>query len=93
MEKKTDIIQKTCTKCTKYDKLGIFLLEDDKSDIVDSLKIKCQGDPEKIATAVYKKWIDGTVRKPVTWQTLIEVLKVIDLNTLASKIELICYTC
>eukprot|EP00731_Ephydatia_muelleri_P005503 Em0002g1679a len=84
-EKKTiNIIQRTGTS---YEKLGMFLLEDDNGDIVDSLKEACHQDPIQITTAVYKKWISGTGRKPVTWQTLVDVLREIDLNRVADDID------
>ena len=57
-EKMIDIIQKTGTS---YEKLGMFLLEDDNSDIVDSLKEACHHDPIQITTAVYKKWMSGNL--------------------------------
>ena len=84
-EKKTiDIIQRTGTS---YEKLGMFLLEDDNGDIVDSLKEPCHHDRIQITRAVYKKWISGTGRKPVTWQTLVDVLREIDLNRVADDID------
>ena len=65
----------------------IFLLEDDNGDIIDSLKEPCHHDPIQITTAVYKKWISGTGRKPVTWQTLVDVLREIELNRVADDID------
>ena len=41
----------------------------------------------EIVTAVYKKWISGTGRQPATWQTLVGVLRDIEVNTLADDIE------
>ena len=84
-EKRTiNIIQRTGTS---FEKLGMFLLEDDNGDIIDSLKEACHHDPIQITTAVYKKWISGTGRKPVTWQTLVDVLREIDLNRVADDID------
>ena len=83
-QKNLSIIQRTGTR---YTKLAMYLLDDDNCDIVDSLKEKYRGDPEEIVTAVYKKWINGTGRKPVTWQTLLDVLREIELNSLAEEIE------
>ena len=85
---KLDIIQNTSAS---YTKLGMHLLDDDNCVIVDGLEEKYRHDPVKIVTAIYKKWISGTatgtVRKPVAWQTLVGVLRDIDLNTLADHIE------
>ena len=40
----------------------------------------------KIVTAVHKKWVSGTGMKPVTWQTLVDVLRDIELNSLVDEI-------
>ena len=84
VKKSVSITQKTST-C--YTKLAMYLLDDDNRDIVDGFKEKYHGDPEEIVTAVYKKWINGTGRKPVTWQTLVDVLREIELSSLAAEIE------
>eukprot|EP00731_Ephydatia_muelleri_P033539 Em0032g1a len=84
MKKYVSIILRT-SNC--YTKLAMYLLNDDNCDIVDSLKEKCRGDPVEIVTAVYKKWINGAGRQPVTWQTLLDVLREIEQNSLAEDIE------
>ena len=84
VKKNLTIIQRTSIR---YTNLAMFLLNDDNCDMVDGLEEKCHHDPEKIVRAVYKKWISGTGRKPVTWQTLVGVLRDIELNTLADEIE------
>ena len=84
ISKIVNIIQKTSTS---YSQLGMHLLDDDNCEIIDVLKEKCHHDPVEIITAVYKKWISGTGKKPTTWQTLIGVLREIELNSLADEIE------
>ena len=84
MKKNVNIIQKTSAK---YTIIGMQLLEDDNCDIVDALKKTYGGDPEEIITAVYKKWISGTGRKPVTWLTLVDVLRDVELTSVADIIE------
>ena len=64
----------------------MYLLDDDNCDIVEDLEEKYHHDPVKIITNIYKKWISGTGRKPVTWQTLVGVLRDIELNSLADEI-------
>ena len=83
-KKNINIVQKTSTR---YNQLGMHLLDDDNGDIVDGLKERCFHDPVETVTAVYKKWISGTGRKPVTWQTLVDVLRDIELNSVADDIE------
>ena len=82
--KNLNIIQKTSIH---YANLGMILLDDKNQEKVDGLKMKHCNDPVDIVTAIYKMWINGTGRKPVTWQTLIDVLKDIELSSLAEEIE------
>ena len=83
-EKTLNIIQRTSTH---YTNLSMFLLDDVNQHIINSLKEKFHHDPEKIVTAVYERWISGTGKKPVTWQTLVDVLRDIQLNSLADEID------
>lgn len=78
-----NIIQKTSNS---YAKLGMFLLNDDNCDIIYTLKERHNNNPEEITMAIYKQWISGSAKEP-TWQTLVEVFKVIGLNNLARDIE------
>ena len=84
VRKNLNIIQRTSTS---YTKLGMYLLVDDNWDIVYALREKYHHDPVEIVTAVYKKWISGTGRQPATWQTLVGVLREIEMNILADDIE------
>ena len=67
----------------------MYLLDDYNFDILDDRK-KYHHDPEAIVTSIYKRWISGIGRKPVTWQTLVGVLRDIELNSLADTIEHSC---
>eukprot|EP00731_Ephydatia_muelleri_P021692 Em0014g283a len=78
------IVQRTATH---YTELAMHLLDDVNLNITESLEMQFQRDPERIARDVYKKWISGTGRKPVSWQTLVGVLRDIQLNSLADEIE------
>ena len=84
VRKNLNIIQRTSTS---YAKLGMYLLDDDNCDIVYALREKYHHDPVEIVTAVYKKWISFTGRQPATWQTLVGVLRDIEVNALADDIE------
>ena len=55
----------------------MYLLNDKNCDIIDRVKEKCHGE---IVTAVHMKWVKGAGRKPVLWQTLVDVLRDIQLN-------------
>ena len=43
---------------------------------------------EEINKEILEQWITGRGKHPVTWKTLAEVLRDIELSTLAEEIEL-----
>ena len=71
----------------KYYQFGILLLDDPNGTRLRSIIQKYMGDSEQISTEILKTWIDGEGKKPVTWKTLVQVLRDIDLHTLPKKIE------
>ena len=42
---------------------------------------------EKINMEIFQEWLIGRGKQPVTWATLVEVLRDIELSTLAGDIE------
>ena len=73
---------------TKHHKLGICLLDDDDGMITANIEAHYKHDPPTRTTeAILQKWLQGTGRKPQTWDTLITVLREIKLNTLAQEIK------
>ena len=72
---------------TKYDKFGIFLLNDSDGSLVDIIAHNNSNDAEQINQKIILKWLNGGGKKPVTWATLVEVLRDIELSTLAGDIE------
>ena len=72
---------------TRYTSFGILLLEDVTGSRVESLIHKHQGDSEQINRMILQEWIAGNGRHPVTWKTLVDVLRDIDLNALAAEIK------
>ena len=44
-------------------------------------------DAERINKEILERWLVGTGKKPVTWTTLVEVLRDIELSILADDIE------
>ena len=42
---------------------------------------------EKITLKILQKWINGEGQKPVSWETLVNVLQYIGLNELAKEIK------
>ena len=74
---------------TKYYNFGIILLEDKNGAIVHSLEHKHMRDANKINREIIEKWVAGKGRRPLTWMTLAQVLRDIELSTLAEEIEAI----
>ena len=70
----------------KYFDFGLFLLNDDSGTQVNIIKENNKGDIISIVREIVQKWIAGNGR-PVSWVTLISVLKDIQLRCLAEDIE------
>ena len=61
----------------KYVQFGVFLLEDTNGFIiVEALEVEHMKNAERINMAILNKWLQGKGVKPVTWSTLVSVLKV-----------------
>ena len=71
----------------KYYQFGLFLLEDDTGARIQSIAHKHMNDAEQINMEVLEKWITGRGKQPITWKTLTEVLRDIEISTLAGEIE------
>jgi hypothetical protein len=76
-DEKLDIIQEIGDS-TKF---GVLLLQDKRGTALQGISDKNRN------YEILKRWIQGRGRTPVTWKTLVEVLKEAGLNTLASDIE------
>ena len=68
----------------KYYQFGLLLLE---NDAIRSIAHKHREDPERINIEVLEEWVAGRGKHPVTWQTLTQILRDIELCTLAADIE------
>ena len=71
----------------KFSELGIFLLNDETGAIVEALENECNKNAVKINMAIFRKWLQGKGAQPVSWSTLIDVLRKIGLCILADDIE------
>ena len=74
----------------KYQIFGAQLLQDPTSAKVTNMEYKHRGDPVRIYTEILQRWLRGQGRTPVSWRTLIEVLRDIELGRLARDIEVTC---
>ncbi len=72
---------------TNYHDFGILLLEDDTGVRLKAIVHECRENPKDINREILVQWLAGKGKEPVSWKTLIEVLKDIDLKALASDIE------
>ena len=72
---------------TKYHDFGLLLLDDPNGTRVRNMELKYNQDAERINKEIFQEWATGRGKKPVSWETLTEVLRDIELCTLASEIE------
>ena len=72
---------------TNFDRLGINLLEDGDGSTVAQIVSDCQRQSAAIVLKIVTVWVQGGGKRPVTWKTLTDTLKVIGLIELASDIE------
>ena len=70
-----------------YYYFGLHLLDDPNGTRVRNLELEYRQNTERINTEILREWVTGRGKKPVTWKTLTEVLRDIELNVLASEIE------
>ena len=72
---------------TKYVQFGTFLLDDRNGSRVEITARKHHYDAEQINIDIFQEWLTGRGKQPVTWATLVEVLRDIELSTLAGDIS------
>ena len=72
---------------TKSIQFGAFLLEDKHGTRVKIMAYGCSNNARQVNIEIFREWLTGRGRQPVTWGTLVEVLLGIELSTLAGEIE------
>ena len=70
-----------------YEDLGYDLLNDDDGAITKQISDEYHSNGQRIVGQIFQRWLQGQGRHPVTWRTLIEVLRNIELSVLATDIE------
>ena len=70
-----------------YYEFGILLLEDDVGDRIAAIEREQRDNVSKINREVFRLWLKGKGRQPVTWATLVAVLQDIGMMKLARDIE------
>ena len=63
----------------RYSSFGIFLLNDANGAIVQALEMEHHWNAERINMAILQRWLQGMGVKPVTWSTLVDVLRRIEI--------------
>ena len=73
----------------KYHEFGLLLLEDHNGARIHALAHKHMNDANEINIEIIEEWVAGKGIHPINWKTLTEVLRDIELSTLAEEIEAI----
>ncbi len=63
-----------------------FLLNDRDGAKLQAIEHQYRGDPLWINHEIFSRWLQGEGRQPVTWATLVGVLRDIRMNSLADDI-------
>jgi pyruvoyl-dependent arginine decarboxylase (PvlArgDC) len=71
----------------KYSTFGAVLLEDNDGSIMEAVENEKRENAEKINTEVFRRWLRGTGKQPLTWKTLASVLEDVNLPQLAALIR------
>jgi len=71
----------------KYRDFGILLLDDRTGTRLEALEHEHRCNAELINSKILQEWIAGKGKHPVSWKTLTEVLRDVELNTLAEDID------
>lgn len=70
-----------------YQEFGVFLLLEHAGTRVRNMERKCMNDPQNINLEILQEWLEGRGRRPVTKETLVDVLREIELHTVADRVE------
>ena len=71
----------------KYFEFGIKLLEDDNGTFIANIELQCQLNVQRMNRRILQEWISGRGKKPVSWNSLTEVLRDVGLYALAEDID------
>ena len=78
---------------TNHFVFGVLILDDKTGNRVDIIQNECFGKPEKVTCRILQEWVLGK-GVPVTWESLVDILRKIGRVVLADKIASIkLHTC
>ena len=66
---------------------GVFLLDDETGARTKAIMVTHQGNPNHINCDIFTEWLQGSGAQPVTWRTLVTILRQTGLVALADEIE------
>ena len=69
-----------------YSTFGTLLLDDKDGSEISAIEIELSNNAERIAHRIFTLWLKGKGKQPVTWSTLVSVLRDTELNQLATTI-------
>jgi hypothetical protein len=72
---------------TNYSEFGIHPVQDDNGERVSSLERQFNRAAEDINRHILQEWLQGRGISPVSWATLVDTLRTIELSELATLIE------
>ena len=72
---------------THYTSLGPQLLNDDNGAVTTAITNEHKEKADAINQEILTRWLRGQGKKPVTWSTLIDVLRDVELSELADEIQ------
>ena len=70
-----------------YSKLGPLLLSDDTGAVTSAIVSQYQLNADAINQEILTRWLQGQGKKPVSWSTLIDVLRAVGLLQLSQMIQ------
>lgn len=79
-----NVLERIGTHCRE---LGVLLLDDTTGEITKAIEVQYNYDATKIIFEIFGRWILGKGKLPVSWATLVEVLKEIGLSELAKEMQ------
>ena len=70
-----------------YTTFGTYLLNDETQARVTAIAKQHNNQANEVNMQLLREWLEGSGKKPVTWDTLAKVLRKVPLDNLAEEIE------
>ena len=83
-ERKVNLVEKISGN---YYMFGVLLLEDETGDQMSAIEKEHGRNAPDVLCHVFRLWLQGKGRQPVSWDTLVAVLQDVGLSKLAEDIK------